>query len=103
MTNIPDAYYVICDHGRLGRETIIDWENCSRQNIIDALVRGEYERPIEVHMIDRNDGRWQDVSEDIARETIGLLDHEPRGGLFDFLEDKLGCHAMADLHREMVA
>lgn len=97
---IPDAYYVVCDHGRLGRETIIDWEHCSKQNIIDALVRGEYDRPLEVHCIDRTANHWFDMSAEIADEVIQQLDHEPRGGLFDFLEGVLGCRTMAELGRE---
>ena len=100
MTNIPDAYYVVCDHGRLGRETIIDWENCSKRDVIAALLRGEYDRPIEVHCIDRDNGRWFDMSQEIAQEVIDQLDHEPAGGLFDFLEGALGCRTLAELGRE---
>ena len=68
--NIPDTYYVVCDYGRLGRESIINWEDCSKQAVILGLMRGEYKCPIEVHCIDRNDGTWRDVSEDIAREIM---------------------------------
>ena len=100
MTHIPEAYYVIEDHGRLGRETVIDWENCSKENIIDALLSGQYTRPIEVHVIDRNVGRWQDVTQEIAQEIIDRLDYEPSGGLFDFCEHALGCRVMAELGRE---
>ncbi len=100
MTNIPDAYYVIEDHGRLGRETVIDWEHCAKSEIIAALVAGEYTRPIEVHCIDRNEGRWQDVTEIIAQDVIDALDHEPAGDLFGFLESTMGCRVMAELGRE---
>ena len=100
MTNIPETYYVVEDHGRLGRETIIDWEHCSRSNIIDRLISGEYTRPIEVHCIDREAGIWQDVSEDIATEVVENLQEEPKGALFDFLESVLGIRLMAELGRE---
>jgi len=97
MTHIPDVYLVVEDHGKRGRETIIDWENCSKQNIIDALLSGQYTRPIEVHCIDRNIGRWQNVTQEIAQDIIDTLDHEPSGALFDFCEHALGCRVMAEL------
>lgn len=100
MSNIPDAYLVVCDYGRKGRETIIDWEHCSKRDILDGLLSGQYERPIEVHCIDRNAGTWQDVSDLIAQDVIAALDHEPCGGLFDFCELHLGCQVMAELGRE---
>jgi len=104
--HIPEVYYVITDHGRRGRETIIDWEACSKRDVIEALVTGQYDRPLEVHCIDREGRRWADVSEDIAREICSRVvdgDPMPVGGVFDFCEQHLGCRAMADLAREMEA
>jgi hypothetical protein len=100
MADIPATYYVIEDHGRLGRETVIDWEHCSKANIIDRLIAGEYTRPIEVHCIDRELGQWSDVSQDIAQVIVEQLQEEPKGALFDFLEEALGMRLMAELGRE---
>ena len=66
----PAVYYVIDDHGRLGRETVIDWEACSKSDVIAALLSGQYDKPIAVHCIEEDDNRWTDVSEDIARDLI---------------------------------
>ncbi len=49
---------------------------------------------------------FTDASEEIAREICNRVvdgGPMPTGGLYDFLEDKLGCRAMADLAREMEA
>ena len=101
MTHIQETYYVVCDYGKLGRETIINWEDDSKRSVLVGLERGEYKKPIEVHCIDRNDGTWRDVSEDIAREVVAALQSFPDGDLFDFLENHLGCQFMAELGREM--
>lgn len=100
MANIPNTYYVVCDYGKLGRETIIDWENCSKQAIILGLIRGEYTRPLEVHCIDHNDGTWRNVSEDIAQDIIDNHRDET-ASVFEFLEEHLGVRAMADFEREV--
>lgn len=101
---IPETYYIVVDHGRLGRETVIDWEACTKRDAILAIVSGELRgRPLEVHCIDRDGGTWRDVSEDIARDIVEGLDEIPSGVLFDFLENALGCRFMADLERDMRA
>ena len=74
-TAIPEVFYIVADFGRLGRETVIDWEACTKRDIIDALIRGEPDRPLEVHCIDREGKTWTDVSEEIAQEVVDQLDH----------------------------
>ena len=103
MTHIPETYYIVCDYGKNGRESIINWEDCSKQAAILAITRGQCETPLEVHCIDRNDGTWRDVSEDIARDIAGDLREYPEGNLCDFLETHLGHEFMADMKREMAA
>ena len=102
-STIPDTYYLVCDFGKAGRETVINWEACSKADILQAALRGEYQGSLlEIHAIDRNDGRWSDVSEDMAREICGrVVDGEPMpaGDLFDFCERYLGCEHMANLAR----
>ncbi len=97
------AYFIMADLGKLGRETIIDWGDCSRESVILDLLRGEHDRPLEVHCIDFDDKTCLPVSEDIAREVLSRLDHYPTGGLLDYLEQHLGCEAMANVAREMEA
>ena len=103
MTNIPEVFYVVADHGRIGRESIINWERCSRADVIDDLIRGEHTRPLEVHCIDREAGRWEDCSLDIADAILLQLSEEPAGALLDFLEQHLGCEQVAEFCRELVA
>ena len=101
MTNISDTYYLVCDFGKAGRETIIDWEACAKTDILRKIASQDYQgQLLEVHCISRDDGTWSDVSEDIARDVIDALDHEPDGDLLDFLESELGVRTMAELGRE---
>lgn len=99
---ISDAYYLVLDYGKQGRETVIDWEACSKADILQKITRQDYNgQLLEVHCIDRNDGRWANVSEDVAREVCdaGL----PEGDAFQFCEQHLGCEHMADLSRDLAA
>lgn len=101
QAHIPEAFYLVLDFGKRGRETIIDWERCSKSDIIDDIIKGDYGgKLIEVGCIDRSAGRWWDVSEDIAREVLDKLDTDPQGDLFEFLERQLGCEHMAQFFRE---
>ena len=100
MTKMQDCYFVVCDYGKLGRESVINWERCSKENVIEDLLAGGLKNPIEVHYIDREFGMWQDVTQEIAQEIIDRMDYEPKGALFDFLEGALGSRTMADLGRE---
>mgnify|MGYP001617015045 CR=1 FL=1 len=88
MTFIPEVFYIVADHGRLGRETIINWEACTKQDAIDRL--GEYDKPIAVQSIDREGNRWSDVSEDIALDILHNILNEcgdlPTGGVRAFIE-----------------
>lgn len=101
--HIPEAFYIVADFGRLGRSSVIDWEHCTKQDMIAQLKSGEYDKPLEVHCIDRDGGTWSDVSEDVAREILGELREEPTDGLLDFLENNLGCGHVADKCRELEA
>lgn len=88
---IPEAFYLVLDYGKRGRESIINWERCSKRDVIDDILRGDYGGMLaDVCCIDREDGRWSDVSEDIAREILDGLDTPPSPELFEFLERQLG-------------
>lgn len=101
MTNIPDTYYLVCDFGKAGRETVIDWEANSKADILRKIATQDYQgQLLEVHCISRDDGTWSDVSEDIAHDVLDALDCEPQGDLYDFLENALGTRTMAEMGRE---
>jgi len=34
---IPEAFFIVADFGKLGRETVIDWENCSRAEPVNKI------------------------------------------------------------------
>ena len=78
-----------------------DEANMNRASTIKDIMDGQIEDVVQVICLSE-DGRWQDVTQEIAQDIVDRLDCEPTGDLFDFLESTLGCQVMADLHREMV-
>ncbi|AMN43686.1 hypothetical protein [Rhodoplanes sp. Z2-YC6860] len=73
---VPDAvagavYMVLDDFGKLGRAwREMDEEQTSEQDVVHAIISGEYTRPIKVVAFDL-DKRWvRDVTEDIARAVV---------------------------------
>lgn len=88
---IPPTYYLKLDFGRLGRESVINWERATREDVILDILDGDHGgKLLAVHCIDRDANRWDDVTEEIAREVFERLTERPRADLLDFLEDKLG-------------
>ena len=88
---IPAVYYLVLDFGRAGRETVIDWEDCSKENAILRVLRGDYVGTlVNVHCIDRDAMTWMDVTEEIAREVWDRLEDHPSPPLVEFLENSLG-------------
>lgn len=64
------VYIVLEDYGDLGcayRET--DPTHASRENVIEDLIRGEFDRPIRVIAFNIAEGWAKDVSSDIGREA----------------------------------
>ena len=88
---IPPTYYLKLDFGNLGRESVIDWEDASRESVILRILNGDYRgRLMAVHCIDRDANRWDDVTEDIARDVWDRLRDRPHIELIEFLENALG-------------
>lgn len=95
MTQIPEAYYLVLDYGRIGRESVIDWENADKETIIRRVVNGDYTgNLLAVHCIDMEFGLWSNVSEDIGQEIVDRLVETPHPDLFDWLENQFGCERM---------
>lgn len=88
---IPPTYYLVLDFGRAGRESVINWERSTKEDVIYDILSGDHGgRLYEVHCIDRDVNRWDDVTEEIAREVWDRITDRPRVELIEFLEDKLG-------------
>lgn len=90
----------------------IDDDSNGRGLIVRALASGEYDgadRVIEL----TPDGRWNDISEDIAAEVLAYrlecfgLDDDgqalPATSLRAFIEEQIGFSALADAEREYAA
>ena len=91
MSHIPEVFYLVLDFGKIGRETVIDWEHCSKADIMGKILSGDYGGSLlAVHCIDREFGLWHDVSEDIAQELCDDLNYEPHPDLLNWLQDQLG-------------
>jgi hypothetical protein len=88
---IPARYFLQCDFGPRGRESIIDYEDCSKETIILNILRREYGgRLMEVFCWEPDDNLCTNVSEDMARELFDRIIDQPHDDLIDFLEIKLG-------------
>lgn len=103
---IPEAYFTVIDYGPRGRESIINWERCSKADLIADILSGEVEPNMIgglFHLIP-SEGTCRDVTEDLAREIATKhLDETPSYELLTFLEQHLGCAFMADVVRELAA
>ena len=88
---IPPIYFLKCDFGNAGRESIINYEDCSRESITLQIMRGDFGgKLMDVFCWEQDDDSVWNVSEDIAREIWDRLAERPTGDLLEFLEEKLG-------------
>lgn len=65
------VYIVLDDFGKSGaayRET--DINECDRRTLIDDLIRGQFENPLQIIAFNVSEGWSRDVTKDIAREAI---------------------------------
>ncbi len=107
QTKIPEAYFLVLDFGKAGRETVINWESCSRSDVLTQIKRLDYHGSLlSVQHLIPEEGTIRDVSEDFAQAVIdGVADGDdfPIGDLFDFCENALGCLTMAEVERSVAA
>lgn len=73
MSNFPTYFVVMRDHGKLGREAIVDPEH-TRRKVIDLIASGELDNVIFVHEI--VDGLAVDVTDEILAEALSNSDDE---------------------------
>jgi len=65
------SYIVVDDFGKSGRafrET--DVAEADEEATVDALLSGQYERPIQIVAFNLEEGWVRDVSEDVARRAV---------------------------------
>jgi hypothetical protein len=101
-TLVPDsgrAVHVVLDDfgkaGRVYRET--DEANADASTIVDDLVRGQFNNPVQVIAFNTSEGWSRDVSEDIAWEVLTRAQKEGRElstATRDFVEFYVGSHEM---------
>ena len=100
-------YFIECTFPVEGRKWVGFVErDCDRMNLrntVQDIIDGQVTDVSKVYCADLDTGRFEDASEDVAREILNQLDAEPTGQVLDFLEDKLGCRAVAEFCRDLEA
>jgi hypothetical protein len=71
-----DVYLVLDDFGKIGRSwRELDDDKTDRATIITDLMRGEFNCPVRVVAFNTAEGWSRDVSEEIADELMGMINH----------------------------
>ena len=87
---IPSRYFLQLDFGRSGRESIINYEDCSRESVVLSILHRDYSgKLLDVYCWEPDEDRCSNVSEDIAAEVFERLSDHPHEDLTEFLETKL--------------
>ncbi len=102
---MSEIHFILCEAKIQGRRvTFFVERDCDRlgfANTVDDILQGQVEGVRKVYRACLADNFFEDVSEDVAIEILNQIDHEPTGEILDYLEDKLGCQAVAEFVREM--
>lgn len=83
-----------------------DPDSMGHRETVSDIMSGEVANARKVFCWDTEAQTMRDVSEDIANDICGrVVDGEPMpcGGAVDYLEEHLGCEAVAGLVREFAA
>jgi hypothetical protein len=95
------VYQVLEDFGQLGRAwREIDEAGADERSIIDAILSGEYERPIRVVAFNTVEAWALDVTEDIAAKVLDAAKAQGRAlaaPTREFIERATGADVPADL------
>lgn len=99
-----DFYAVRCWHdGTAYFAELTDAQASDLDSIIAGIASGQIENVTAVFQFNPVENFSRDVSEDVARKIIGKYlddDGDVEGPALDFLEDHLGCRAVAEAVRE---
>jgi hypothetical protein len=89
-----DVHFVLCDFGRAGLAYVeTDPAAADATTIVQNLLYGQYERPLQVLALNADEGWARDVSETIAAKVRDVAEHEGRGltiGTLAFIGDHIG-------------
>jgi hypothetical protein len=97
-----DFFAVLCRHDGTSYFAELT-EPQTEQSIITAIADGQLEHVQAIFKFNPVEGHSRDISEDVARAIIGRYldnDGDAKGPAEDFLEDHLGCQAVAEAVRE---
>lgn len=64
------VHLVLCDFGRHGLAYRETGPGTTEQSVVDSLLSGEYDAPVQVVAFSVSEGWARDVSEDIAHEVL---------------------------------
>lgn len=104
---MTDLHFIECRFTIQGRK----WQgfverDCDRlglSNTVSDILSGQVEGVRKVYRADLETKSFHDVSEEVAAEImfqLGEANAEPTGEVLDYLEEHLGCRAVAEFTRE---
>jgi hypothetical protein len=89
-----DVHFVLCDFGRAGLAYVeTDPAEADATTIVQNLLHGQYERPLQVLSLNADEGWARDVSEMIAAKVRDVAEQDCREltmGTTVFIEDHIG-------------
>ena len=86
------VHLVLCDFGRLGLAYKETDPVTSERTVVENMLAGDYDTPVQVVAFSVSEGWARDVSEDVAHEVLELARRESRvipAGTQKFLETLL--------------
>jgi hypothetical protein len=64
------VHFVLCDFGKLGQAYVETQPVMIESQLVDGILYGQYDDPVEVIAVNVDEGWARDVSEDIARLVV---------------------------------
>jgi hypothetical protein len=86
------VHFVLCDFGTLGLAYVETQPVLNEAQVVDGILHGQYDEPVEVVAVSIDEGWARDVSEDIARlvvEKARAEDYSLPAGVRRFIEKHL--------------
>jgi hypothetical protein len=89
-----DVHFVLCDFGLAGVAYVETGPaEADATTVVQNLLHGQYERPLQVLALNAREGWSRDVSEAIAAKVRDVAEHEGReltSGTLAFIGDHIG-------------
>jgi hypothetical protein len=86
------VHFVLCDFGRLGQAYVETQPVINESQVVDGILYGQYDDPVEVIAVNIDEGWARDVSEDIAGLVVAkarIEDYSLAEGARRFVEKHL--------------